>query len=397
MVSRRSFLKQCSLFALAPTVQGFLAHTARALLPERDKAILVVIQLDGGNDGINTVVPFADEGYAKYRKVLRLTTDQLLKVNNRVGLHPSMEDAAKLLESGRLAIVQGVGYPNPNRSHFQSMAIWHAARLDAEEQLGLGWLGRGLDTAPAAGAGAPSALFIGAGSPPVAVRGRRSVTSALERLDDFLLPPGGDPRAALGASREGDDLASFVQRSMLDAYAASDRLSQMVRTSAGDSRYPTTRLGQRLQVVSQLLKSGLGTRVFYTIQSGYDTHARQLPTHAELLGEFSSAVRAFLDDLNAAKLADRVLVLAFSEFGRRVEENGSGTDHGTAGPVFLFGSGVRPGLVGKTPRLMDLEDGDLKMGIDFRRVYASVLRHWLGVDPRLALEADFEPLPLFRG
>src|SRR5215471_17553930 len=146
MLSRRDFLKHASLLALAPTIPGFLARTARAATPQRDGRVLVVIQLDGGNDGINTVVPFNDEGYAKYRKTLRLAKDRLVKVNDKVGLHSSLGEFGKMLEKGQLAVVQGVGYPNPNRSHFRSMAIWHSARLDAEEHTGLGWLGRALDT-----------------------------------------------------------------------------------------------------------------------------------------------------------------------------------------------------------------------------------------------------------
>jgi uncharacterized protein (DUF1501 family) len=145
MLCRRAFLKSSALVALAPTVPGFLVQTARAARAERDSRILVVVQLDGGNDGINTVVPFKDDGYAKHRKVLRLPTAGLIDVNDHVGLHPAMAGAGKLLESGRLAIVQGVGYPNPNRSHFESMAIWHTARFDPEERNGLGWLGRALD------------------------------------------------------------------------------------------------------------------------------------------------------------------------------------------------------------------------------------------------------------
>src|SRR5689334_24028184 len=170
MFNRRGFLKRASLLALAPTVPGFLAQTARAAGIRRDGSVLVVIELNGGNDGINTVVPFADEGYAKHRKALRLATDRLVKVNGQVGLHPSLRGFGKLLEAGQLVIAQGVGYPNPSRSHFQSMATWHTAQLDPEEHKGPGWLGRGLD---AAGKGA-SALLVGSGPPPVAVRGRRS-------------------------------------------------------------------------------------------------------------------------------------------------------------------------------------------------------------------------------
>src|SRR2546426_6746748 len=181
MFSRREFLRTSlqtsSLIALAPTIPGFLAHAARAAEPARDGRVLVVIQLDGGNDGINTVVPFADEGYAKHRKVLRLPKDRLVKVNDKVGLHPFLSDAGKLLEAGQLAIVQGVSYPNPNRSHFRSMAIWHSARLDPEEHGGLGWLGRALDE-DARATEASASILIGSGPPPVAIRGRRSVASA---------------------------------------------------------------------------------------------------------------------------------------------------------------------------------------------------------------------------
>jgi uncharacterized protein (DUF1501 family) len=392
MFTRRDFLKTSTLFALAPTVPGFLTQTARASKVERDSRVLVVVQLDGGNDGINTVVPFADEGYAKYRSTLRLQKDRLVKVNDTVGLHPSMDGFGKLLQAGQLAIVQGVSYPNPYRSHFQDMAIWHTARLDAEQQSGLGWLGRSLDEAKGA-----SSLLVGGGPPPLALRGRRAIASAIERLEDFTLVAGADPRKALTKNEPADDLTAFVRRNMLDAYATADRLAATAKEKDGDARYPRNSLAQRLQLIARLLKVGVGARVYYTTQGSYDTHNSQIFTHSQLLLEFSSAVKAFLDDLAAAKLGDRVIVLAFSEFGRRVQENGSaGTDHGTAGPVFLAGPGVKAGLVGTTPSLTDLENGDLKLGLDFRRVYASVLEAWLGLPSETALAGKFERLPLFR-
>src|SRR5579885_1007231 len=196
MFSRRDFLRRTSLLALAPAVPGFLARTARAAAPQRDGRVLVVLELNGGNDGINTVVPFADEGYAKHRKSLRLAKDRLVKVNDKVGLHPSLGAFGKLLEAGQLVIAQGVSYPNQSRSQFRSMATWHTARLDPEEHNGPGWLGRGLDTA-AQGA---SALLVGSGPPPVAIRGRRSIASAIERIEDFSLAPGADPRKFLAPS-----------------------------------------------------------------------------------------------------------------------------------------------------------------------------------------------------
>jgi uncharacterized protein (DUF1501 family) len=394
MLTRRDFLKRSSLLALAPAVPGFLARTARAAAPQRDGRVLVVIQLDGGNDGINTVVPFADEGYAKHRKALRLAKDRLVKVNDQVGLHPSLANFGKLLEAGQLAVAQGVSYPNPSRSHFQSMATWHTARLDPEEHKGPGWLGRGLD---AADKGA-SALVVGSGPPPVAVRGRRSIASAIERVEDFTLAAGADPRKALTREEPADDLAAFVRRNMLDAYATADRLSQVAGQEDG-TRYPQGGLASRLRLIARLLKAGLDTRVYYTLQSGYDTHSSQLFTHANLLSELSGAVKAFLDDLAAAKLADRVAVLLFSEFGRTVSENGSqGTDHGTAGPVFLAGPGVKGGLVGATPSLLDLDPkhGDLRRSLDFRQVYAAVLDDWLGLPAKDVLGDTFERLPLFQ-
>jgi uncharacterized protein (DUF1501 family) len=410
--TRRDFLKTSTLFALAPTIPGFLAQTARAAKVERDGRVLVVIQLDGGNDGINTVVPFADEGYAKHRKVLRIPKERLVKVNDQVGLHPSLADAGKLLDTGQFAIVQGVSYPNPNRSHFRSMAIWHSARLDPEEHGGLGWLGRALDdgesarhpyTPPRSGegkGGGAGSLLIGSGPPPVAIRGRRSVASALERPEDFALAAGADPRKAIIKKEMADDLTAFVQRSMLDAYATADRLAEVAAAKDTDSRYPGSSLAGRLQLIARLLKAGFGTRIYYTLQPGYDTHSAQLQTHGQLLFELAGALKAFLDDLAAAKLADRVAVLMFSEFGRTVDENGSaGTDHGTSGPVFLAGSGVKPGLVGTTPSLLDLDPkhGDLKVGIDFRQVYAAVLEDWLNLPSPSALGGTFQKLPLLRG
>ncbi len=392
MTSRRDFLRSLPMISLAPTVPGFLARSAWASAPSKDARALVVIQLDGGNDGLNTVIPHHDEGYARARPTLRIGADRLVKVADGVGLHPSMGEAGQLLESGRLAIVPGVGYPNPNRSHFASMAIWQTARFDPEDHGGPGWIGRGFD---ASGVG-PASVFVGSGSPPVALRGRRASASALERIDDLTLDPAlGTRRTPAGTA--GDDLAAFVRRSTLDAYASADRLAELARKDDASARYPSTALAGRLKLVARLLKGDFASRVFYTTQGGYDTHAAQAPTHSGLLSELSGALKAFLDDLAASGLADRVLVLCFSEFGRRVAENGSGgTDHGAAGPVLLAGPAVVPGLAGPYPRLSDLDDGDLKPTVDFRRVYATVLEGWLGLPSASALGGIFETLPLIR-
>src|SRR5262249_28879965 len=250
MYSRREFLRTglqtSSLVALAPTVPGFLARTARAasstsLALGRDGRILVVIQLDGGNDGINTVVPFKDEGYAKHRQALRLPADRLHKITPEVGLHPAMGDAAKLLEDGRLAIVQGVGYPNPNRSHFKSMAIWQTANinlpkedtLDVETNASLGWIGAALDGGDKPADGSPGAQFVGSGSMPLALRSKRSVALSIKRPEDAVLTlkGGGNGGNAMAADRpaSGEDLAGFVRRSTLDAYGTSARMAEVLR------------------------------------------------------------------------------------------------------------------------------------------------------------------------
>lgn len=390
MFHRRDFLKRSSLLSLAPTVPAFLANTARAAEAEKDARILVVIQLDGGNDGINTVVPFADEGYAKHRKQLRLPTAQLIKLNDEVGLHGAMQDFRKLWESDRLAVVQGVGYPNPNRSHDVSMAIWQTCSFDEKEHNGHGWLGRALDQTQKPKDGSPAALLVGNEQPPIAIRGRRSVAAAINRIDEFSLPDV-QPIANANPASTSDDLAAFVQRSSLDAYTTAERLSTVAEKPDQSARYPSSDIARRLGLISRLIKSEFGTRVFYTVQSGYDTHAAQLQTHFRLLRDLSSAVFAFLEDLRASKLDDRVAILCFSEFGRRVTENASfGTDHGTAGPVFLAGPHVKPGLHARTPSLSDLEDGDLKMSVDFRRIYSSILQNWLRTRP-----LESEPLDLF--
>jgi hypothetical protein len=286
--------------------------------------------------------------------------------------------------------------------------VLRSAAFFAEANLGSRVLGpveyvvgaaRALDGGPRPADASPDAVLVGLDGLPRALRGRRSVSAALAHLDDLVLSGSADPRRALPETRVGSDLKVLVCRSLLDAYTTADRLRDAARVEDNGAVYPGTGLAGRLRLVAWLLKAGFGTRVFYTIQGGYDTHYAQLPAHEQLLAELGGAVRAFLDDLAAAKLADRVAVLAFSEFGRTVQENGSaGTDHGTAGPVFLAGPRVRAGLVGKTPRLTDLDPrhGDPKVGIDFREVYATVLEYWLGVQAAAALGGRFESLPLFR-
>jgi uncharacterized protein (DUF1501 family) len=321
-------------------------------------------------------------------------------------LHPSLKPLARTWEDGRLAIVQGVGYPNPSRSHFVSRDVWYTAHRNPADARGLGWLGRGLDEAKDRLA---PGVFVGVGAVPVALRGH---SRACVTLDDprecrlaAELPLAGPAALTAGAVARSDDLLAYARRTALDATSTADLFARTKWASDGP-RYPESVLGQRLQTVARAIKAGLSASTYYLTQGAgdvgevgnYDTHANQLPIHAAVLAELAEGWAALLSDLQASRLGDRVALMAFSEFGRRVEENASrgGTDHGTAGPVLLAGGPVRGGLVGTAPKLLDLEDGDLKASLDFRRVYSAVLKNWLGVPPEFALARKFEPLPLFR-
>jgi uncharacterized protein (DUF1501 family) len=386
MLTRRRFMQSSSLLALAPTVPLFVARTARAA-PDKDARVLVVVQLDGGNDALNTVVPHADPNYEKLRPRLKIARKDLVKLTDDLGLHPALKPLDTLLQAGHLGVLPGVGYPNPNRSHFESMAIWHTARFDPEERNSHGWIGRALD--PSAG----TAYMVG-GTVPVALRGRRSAAVALGRVEDVLLADPEVARKSVGPE-PSDDLLAFVRRQAVDAQAAAEKVSGLA--GSGDvASYPATGLANRLKLIARLLKADLGARVFYTLQTGYDTHATQRFAHSALLSEFAGAVAAFFDDLKAAGLADRVTLLAFSEFGRTIQENGSaGTDHGTAGVVFLAGPGVKGGVTGTMPSLTELEKGEPRMTADFRGVYAAALTDWLRL-PAGGLGGAFEQPAVFR-
>jgi uncharacterized protein (DUF1501 family) len=412
--NRRRFMQtslaSSTLVAMgATTVPEFLGRSARAAgAGKPNERILVVLQLLGGNDGLNTVVPHGIDGYNRGRRTLRIGSSQVHKVTAEIGLHPAMGGLSKLLEKGRLNVVQGVGYPNPDRSHFRSMEIWEAGRVESDAKaLETGWLGRALDQKGRKPGDDPLAMHVGGRSLPQALRSLKSEVPALESLESFKLRlTGSDPerkaeRSALtevaAAMRKADDpLLGFIRQTTLSAYESSSRLEK-VAPKGGGSKYPNFGLARRLELVAQMIKAGFGTRIFYTSLDGFDTHANQLGTHAALLTELSDSIAAFHDDLAASGQADRVVVLTFSEFGRRVAENASlGTDHGAAAPVFLVGPVAKPGLVGAHPSFDDLDDGDLKYHTDFRRIYATLLADWLDCPPQSVVGSGFPPLPLLR-
>jgi len=395
MNTRRQFLQRSALASLSPWIPAILPHSLQAAECKKDDRILVVVQLDGGNDGLNTVIPFADENYAKYRRELGVPKKDVLKLTDAVGLHPALKPAADLFHDGRLAIVQGVGYPNPNRSHFRSMAIWQHARLSEREHDSIGWLGRAADTVHSTDAAAPDSIYVGEDVTPVALRGRLANAVSIFREDDLTLA---NPFAAQHFGSDADDLSAYVTRTLTRSFDVARQFQDAETVANGESlQYPNSKLAGKLRLAARLIKLNGGTRVYYVSQSGYDTHANQSNTHRQLLREFSEALQVFLNDLRDSQLEERVVVLVFSEFGRRVQENGSaGTDHGAAAPVFIAGSAVQGGLVGEHPSLTDLDAGDLKMSIDFRQIYVTLLNEWLSIPSINVLDDSFDRLQLLK-
>ncbi|MFO0940682.1 MAG: DUF1501 domain-containing protein [Pirellulales bacterium] len=380
MLNRRKFIRSSAMISLAPVVPSFLASLAHATeMPQGDGRFLVVIQLDGGNDGINTVVPLADEGCKQHRHQLRLPDSELIKVNGDFALHARLRSICQLLEQDRLSIVHGVGYPNPNRSHFESMKFWHVGSNQQEQvEQGNGWIGDSFGTGPVR-SGSPHAVHVGDESMPLALCGRRCISTTISNPADMRLRASTVVSPETSSPSDATGLNQFVTKVVTQAYTSSRQISELAKQDSS-VRYPESRLAGRLKLISDMIKSDLGAQVYYTLQPGYDTHAGQLGSHGDLLGELSSSLNAFTDDLRQSGLEDRVLVLCFSEFGRRVAENDSlGTDHGTAGPVFLAGTRLANRSYGVLPSLTDLDDGDLKFHVDFRHIYGSILTEWLGL------------------
>ncbi len=412
-LSRRRFLQSSlggsTMLSLGLAAPRFLQHSAGALAsPAANPAgrVLVVVQLAGGNDGLNTVIPYRDPEYARNRVALRINANQVLKVDGDVGLHPQLAPLAALWEQQRLAIVQGVGYPNPNRSHFESMDIWQSCHRGAEPRR-TGWLGRTLDELPAERRSDLAALHLGRGELPLALAARHTAVPSAPSLDAFQLRTtsgalGSDalrelaatavPQEAVIGNTAEDSLASFLRQTTLTALDASDKVKESLAAEAAATPYPASGLAAKLKTISQLIDAGLACPIYYVSLDGFDTHASQGAAHASLLNELSAALGAFTTDLKARGHADRVLVMTFSEFGRRVKENASlGTDHGAAAPMFLLGTKVKAGCVGAHPSLTDLDQGDLKHHTDFRQVYAAVLENWLACPSEAVLGGRFAP------
>ena len=436
--TRRQFLRTTVLgSALSWTVPAFLANTFAALQSEaadsatqiatgKDGTILVVLQMAGGNDGINTVVPYSNDYYRKARPHIALPADKVLRLNDSVGFHPAMTGFKSLYDSGNLSVVQGVGYPNPNRSHFRSTEIWQTAS-DSETFEKYGWLGRYFDNAcggsdPAVGVAIEQQL-------PQSFFSHTAKGVCMTNPQDYRFMPGDHPRAgqpdmvetsyeklnnidptsadensggsigmlASSMPMTGGRAVDFIERTALDAQMSSDQIRSIAARSQNMAQYPASQLGSSLKLVSKLIAGGLPTRIYYVSQGGYDTHTNQLASQQRLLGDLGDSMKAFVEDLKAQGNMQRVLVMTFSEFGRRVSDNANGgTDHGAAAPMFIVGNKVNAGLLGAYPSLApdDLFQGDIKYNVDFRNVYAAVLENWLKTKSVPILGRQFTPLPV---
>ncbi|WP_027460113.1 DUF1501 domain-containing protein [Deinococcus murrayi] len=387
-LDRRDFLKYSAL-ALAATsgMPGFLARAAAqaAARPAGNGRTLVVIQLTGGNDGLNTLVPYSNGAYYAARPTIAIPKKDVLPLTDDLGMHPALKPLMGLWDSGHLAWMENVGYPNPTRSHFASMAIWHTA--DPTQAQAEGWIGRVAEKI-----GDPFCASNLGGTAPQALRASEFSLPSIASVDSFQvkLPAGleGAFERMLGLPREGE--AAYLGRAARQMLANTREVQAKVARYRPGARYPEGRFAQNLQDAARLIAAGTGQRVLYVSLGGFDTHAGQRAEQDELLATLASGLAAFQADLEAQGFAERVIVMGFSEFGRRVAENASaGTDHGQGSVMFALGRGVRGGVHGDSPDLENLADGDIRYKQDFRGVYAGALTHWLGLDARDILRGDF--------
>ena len=402
--SRRHFLKtslaSSAVISLSGAVPRFLLGASQPVSDASDEKIMVVVQLSGGNDGLNTIVPYGDDEYYRNRFTLAIGKQSVLKIDDHVGFHPALSGMDELIQNGKLSVVQGVGYPNPNRSHFESMDLWHTAH-QVDEASPVGWLGRTVDS-KMSGSNLPAVHF-GRGLQPLALKTEQKPVPSIRSIDNFKLNVLRDRKIKdqlsdlVRTPRKTDNtLLSYVHESANVALETSHRLEGVSNDRQNEFNYPGTELGRNLGVIAQLIGSGLATRIYYTTLDGFDTHSNQAQSHQGLLNDLGNSVRAFVNQMEAQGNSKRVVLFAFSEFGRRVRENASrGTDHGTAAPVFVCGSEMPKGLIGRHPSLKDLDQGDLKFAIDYRSVYADLLENWMGIESQPIIGGQFKPVGLF--
>ena len=401
LIQRRDFLKTGSLATASLLLPKFLkAIEMPGALPQKGK-ILVVLQLSGGNDGLNTVVPVRNDIYYKERPRLAIKREAALPLTSEAGLNPALAGLKNLYDNGELAILNSAGYPNPDRSHFRSMDIWHSAS-PASEYWQTGWLGRYLDaqcsgSAPANGSCSHLAMEID-DTLSLVLKGDEVKGLAMQDVQKLYNAAHGPYFTAYSnahvPTKEDETPVDYLYKTMAETLSSADYLYQQSRKKPSGTTYPNTGLGKNLKTIASLILSDTDTAVYYVSLGSFDTHINQEGQQKRLFTEMNDALAAFSNDMKTNGKWNDVLVTTFSEFGRRVSQNASGgTDHGTANQMFFMGGALRQkGILNPLPDLTDLDNGDLKFGVDFRQVYATLLDNWLGADSAAILGEKFEVL-----
>ena len=365
---------------------------------------IVVVQLSGGNDYLNTLVPYDNGLYYDNRKTVRIEPDQVLKIDDQVGFRTGMGPIKNLWDEGKVALINGIGYPNPNRSHFRSMDIWHTALPD---DIGTeGWLGRTIRELDPKGENVLTGINFGRGLPralgcrgvPVASVGDLNTYGLYPDMkDEALRKYALDAFAKMyGGAKGSDAVMDFLGQTGMDALKGADILRTAPELYSSNVEYATNDIAQGLKAAAQVMFADLGTRIFYTQHGSYDTHAGEIDSHAQLWSEAAGAIGDFMDDVKEHGREDDTVMFVFSEFGRRIKDNGSGTDHGSGGLAMLIGDPVEGGMYGEYPSLKEEDqlEGDLHFNNDFRQTYTTLLEDWMGLEAEPIVNGRFEPLKM---
>jgi uncharacterized protein (DUF1501 family) len=395
LINRRKFLHLGSLATGTLMLPKFLKAFDSPAYGISGNKVLVVLQLSGGNDGLNTVIPIRNDIYYRERPGLAITKDKALSLDTEAGLHPSLSNIKALYDEGNLAILNNVGYPNPDRSHFRSMDIWQSAS-SSDEYLNSGWLGRYLD-AQCPGCSKPTQVLEMDDMLSLALSGEQMKGIALrdpKRLYETSQDPFFKDSLLAGMREQAEDPTSYLYKVMAETLSGADYIFQQSKLRPSVTVYPNTEIGKNLKTIASLISSDINTRVYYVSLGSFDTHVGQQAKQEKLFIDLNDAIKPFTDDLKSNHRFEDVLMMSFSEFGRRVGENSSGgTDHGTANNMFLISGGLKnKGLLNGMPDLSNLTEGDLNQQLDFKRVYATVLNKWLQADDYKILGKKYEYL-----
>lgn len=393
VIKRRDFIQLGSLATASLMLPKFLKALELPKMVPAGNKIVVVIQFSGGNDGLNTVIPVRNDIYYSARPKLGIAKEAALSLTDEVGLNPALIGLKELYDDGSLGILNSIGYPNPDRSHFRSMDIWQTAS-NSNEYITTGWIGRYLD-AQCSGCDKPTQALEIDDILSLALKGKNNNGLAFK-----------DPRRLYSSSNEkyfkdinashihGEETADYLYKTMSETLSSADYIFKESKLHPTSQQYPDTQLGKNLKTIASLIFSDINTKLYYVSLGSFDTHVNQDNQQKRLFTELSDAIKAFTADLKANNRFNDVLMMTFSEFGRRVSQNASGgTDHGTANNMFLIGGGLKEkGIINAMPDLSDLQDGDLKYKIDFKSVYATVLNKWLDADDKMILGKEYEHL-----